>query len=339
MPHRSHGRGFTLIELLVVIAVISVLIALLLPAVQAAREAARRIQCTNNLKQLGLALHDYESLAGVLPPSVVVAKSGSVFWSNGWSVHGRLLPLIEQGIIFNSVNFTFSYSMPDNTTVSRLSLSSFICPSEIRPEPKTTATSQFGVVNYNWNMGDWYVWGGLGAGAGNRGAFGVNRSRRWAEFTDGLSNTLVASEVKSYQAVLTNCDLSTVFEPGSIPSPAADPYVAVPEYRSGNCKLRTTAHAEWVDGQAIETGFTTSWAPNRTILGGAASLDVDIVSHGEKSGGPTYAAITARSYHPGGVNGLFGDGSVRFVKDAINGTTWRALGTVAGGEVVSADSY
>src|SRR5438067_7704658 len=122
-------RGFTLIELLVVIAIMAVLIALLLPAVQAAREAARRIQCTNNLKQLGLALHNYESIAGALPPSVVVAKSGSTFWSNGWSIHGRVLPFMEQGTAFNSINFSFSYSIPDNTTVSRLSLSSFLCPS------------------------------------------------------------------------------------------------------------------------------------------------------------------------------------------------------------------
>src|SRR5262249_6307411 len=150
-------------------------------------------------------------------------------------VHGRVLPFLEQGTIFNSINFTFSYSIPENTTVSRLSLSSFLCPSGIRPEAKTTGTGQFGVANYNWNMGDWCVWGGLGLGAGNRGAFGATRSRRWAEFTDGLSNTIVAAEVKTYQAVLTNCDLPTVFEPGSIPSPAVDPYVAVPEYRSGNC--------------------------------------------------------------------------------------------------------
>src|SRR3954469_22328427 len=106
----SRSRGFTLIELLVVIAIIAVLIAMLLPAVQAAREAARRIQCTNNLKQLGLALHNYESVAGALPPSLVVAKRGTSFWSNGWSVNGRVLPFMEQGSAFNSINFTLAYS-------------------------------------------------------------------------------------------------------------------------------------------------------------------------------------------------------------------------------------
>jgi prepilin-type N-terminal cleavage/methylation domain-containing protein/prepilin-type processing-associated H-X9-DG protein len=336
---QRRARGFTLIELLVVIAIIAVLIALLLPAVQAAREAARRIQCTNNLKQLGLALHNYESTSGALPPSIVAAKYGATFWTNGWSINGRILPYLEQSSAFNSINFTGSYGLPDNSTVCQLSIAGFVCPSEVRPTPKPTSTGgQYGVSNYNWNMGDWFIWGGIG-GSGNRGAFGANRSRRLAEFTDGLSNSILGSEVKTYQAVLSNCDLSTVSEPNSIPAATADPYSAAPEYRSGSCTLKTSAHAEWVDGQALETGFTTAWPPNKVILGGPTSVDVDLVGRGEKTGGPTYGAITSRSYHPGGVNSLFGDGSVRFIKSSINGTTWRALGSVQSGEVLSADSY
>src|SRR5881227_1395282 len=104
---RNRRRGFTLIELLVVIAIIGVLIALLLPAVQAAREAARRIQCTNNLKQLGIGLHNYENAHGALPPSMVMAGSGTtVAWSNGWSAHGRLLPYLEQYAAYGALNFT-----------------------------------------------------------------------------------------------------------------------------------------------------------------------------------------------------------------------------------------
>ncbi len=332
-------RGFSLIELLVVIAIIAVLIALLLPAVQAAREAARRIHCTNNMKQIGLALHNYESIAGVLPPSLVVARSGTTFWTNGWSVQGRILPFLEQGTVFNAINFAASYSAPGNTTVSQIVIAGFICPSEVHPEPKETSTEgRYGIINYNVCMGDWFVWGGVG-GAGNRAGFGVNRARRLAEFSDGLSNTVVASEVKAYQAVLSTCDLARVSEPGSIPGPTADPDTAAPEYRAGACTLELNAHTEWVDGQALETGFTTAWTPNKVILGGPTLVDVDLVGRGEKKGGPTYAAINARSYHPGGVNALFGDGSVHFVKSTISGATWRALGSVQGGEVISADAY
>jgi prepilin-type processing-associated H-X9-DG protein len=219
-----------------------------------------------------------------------------------------------------------------------MTIATYICPSEVRPDPKITATGQFGVVNYSFNMGDWYVFGGLGS-AGNRGAFGVNRGRRLAEFADGLSNTVMASEVKTYQGVLSGCTLSSVLEPGSIPPPTADPYAAVPEYRTSSCTFRATAHGEWVDGQALETGFTTAWPPNKVVLGGSPAVEVDLVGRGEKSGGPTYAAIIARSYHSGGVNSLFGDGSVRFIKSTIGGSTWRALGSVQSGEVISADSF
>src|SRR3954463_105130 len=108
----ANRRGFTLIELLVVIAIIAVLIALLLPAVQSAREAARRIQCTNNLKQMGLGLHNYESIAGAFPPSNVVQGTGNtVTWTGGFSVHCRILPFMEQGVAFNALNFVFKHNV------------------------------------------------------------------------------------------------------------------------------------------------------------------------------------------------------------------------------------
>src|SRR4051794_16817704 len=179
------SRGFTLIELLVVIAIISVLIALLLPAVQAAREAARRIQCTNNLKQMGLGLHNYESIAGAFPPSNVLQGTGNtVAWRNGFSVHARILPFMEQGGMFNAINFLFDHRSAQNATVVSLSVSIFTCPSDINGAGQTTFP--FGtarVTSYGVNGGDWFSWNGFG-GPDNRNAFGPNRSRRIAEFTD-----------------------------------------------------------------------------------------------------------------------------------------------------------
>ncbi|MFO0957840.1 MAG: DUF1559 domain-containing protein [Isosphaeraceae bacterium] len=166
-------RGFTLIELLVVIAIIGVLIALLLPAVQQAREAARRIQCTNNLKQLGLALHNYENANGSLPPSQVLVQVGtaSPTWATSWGVSARLAPYMEQGALYNSMNFNLKYSDPVNTTVSYLQVGYLLCPSE----PNRTITiiqdlasgKGFGLSNYGWCEGDWYVYGGA-AGPPNR---------------------------------------------------------------------------------------------------------------------------------------------------------------------------
>ncbi|MDG3005677.1 DUF1559 domain-containing protein [Paludisphaera mucosa] len=336
---RPINRGFTLIELLVVIAIIAVLIALLLPAVQAAREAARRMQCTNNLKQLGLGVHNYESIAGAFPPTCVLRGSGSTvaMWL-GWSVQGRILPLLEQGAMYNAINFDFSGESAVNLTVSTQRVDMFICPSEVDSSP---VPGESGVVGtYGFVMGDWLVWGGF-TGPVNRSAFGPNASRRLAEFRDGLSQTLIASEGKAKQPLLRDCGgLANINRPDSIPPPNAAPMTVAPEYAGGSCQLNR-GHTEWSDGQSHQTGVTTAWPPNFRTPGYSASPrpDLDLVGQREKKGGPTYSAVTARSYHPGGVEGLFGDGSVRFIRDAVNGETWRALGTIASGEVVGGDSY
>jgi prepilin-type N-terminal cleavage/methylation domain-containing protein/prepilin-type processing-associated H-X9-DG protein len=340
---RPPRRGFTLIELLVVIAIIAILIALLLPAVQAAREAARRMQCLNNLKQLGLAMHNYEGTNGAFPPSMCASGTGNnVVWINGWSALARVLPYSEQGPLFNSANFSVWKEDPPNTTTIGMTVSFLVCPSD----PNTSVSSHdyglSGVTNYGVNQGDWFVWGGF-SGPFNRNAFGMNRARRIAEFVDGTSNTLLAAEVKANQPA-SNCrtvPLSKITDPNNVPPPTADPYVVAPDY--GFCPLYLNEfHTEWSDGNAHAAGFTTAWPPNKKIMGNIPEnlgLDLDLNGYNEELGGPSFAAITSRSYHPGGVNALMADGSVKFVKSSVDGLTWRALGTVAGGEVLSDGAY
>jgi prepilin-type N-terminal cleavage/methylation domain-containing protein/prepilin-type processing-associated H-X9-DG protein len=322
--------GFTLIELLVVMAVIAILIALLLPAVQRAREAARRVQCANNLKQIGLALQNYESHASVYPPSSVLAGTGTtVTWLNGWSVHGRILPLLEKSALFNSINYNTSYRDPVNTTVSAEQVTMFLCPSEYNRDLNNAPFGKAGVTNYGFNIGDWYVWGGF-SGPKGRSSFYPNVSRKVTEFVDGTSKTLMAAEVKTYQP-LRRCNRQlAVSDPNNIPSPNADHMTVAPDYGDTTCSLGS-GHGAWSDSNAHETGMTTAWSPNR-FTGAPGIPDLDLESRLLSQGGPTFAAITARSHHTGGVNALFADGTVRFISSSIDAIIWRALGTIAGGE-------
>jgi prepilin-type N-terminal cleavage/methylation domain-containing protein/prepilin-type processing-associated H-X9-DG protein len=347
-------RGFTLIELLVVIAIIAVLIALLLPAVQAAREAARRIQCVNNLKQLGLGLMNYESSNGALPPQQVLQSAATstttatLLWHNSWGVTSRLIPYMEQGPMYNAVNFVDKTSNAANVTVVSSTLNILLCPSEPNTQPFTSGTSTSGVSNYGWCAGDWYVYGGMGnAGAQlTRSAFTVNVSRRLAAITDGLSQTAVASEGKVQTPIAGNCfgsasNGSMLFPPLTNPNIIPDPNASIAIIQSiySSCLQRgVIGHTNWTYANSIYDGFTTALPPNTKVLV-APGIDLDVNTEDENNGGPTYAAVTARSYHPGGVNVLFCDGSVRFIKDSINYQIWRALGTIGSGEVISSDAY
>ena len=212
----DHG-GFTLIELLVVIAIIAVLISLLLPAVQSAREAARRIQCTNNLKQIGLAFMNYESANSCFSPTTILVPAptgGPATWSfeSSWSAFARSSPFMEQGSFYNAINFDLTYSKPPNTTVAITPLPFLYCPSDpgSHIDDGSLGGTGYATTSYGTSDGDWYVWSvnwgtTNSVGPMNRSLFGPNYARRIAQVSDGLSNTMMASEGLIGHAQMRSC--------------------------------------------------------------------------------------------------------------------------------------
>jgi len=345
----TRRRGFTLIELLVVIAIIGVLIALLLPAVQQAREAARRSQCTNNLKQLGLALHNYHDSNACLPPTGEVWSNnipslGWLFGPQNHSMKVRLLPYLEQSTVFNAINFDTSAIWNDTTwdgnnpivvngrepnrTARRTKISTFLCPSDTN-EPGT-GDPQIPSVSYPNNMGlnrynDNWRSDGPSYFQGTDG--GLQQTRTFASIEDGLSNTAMFSEWVQGKGNMGQDGAHMVY---SIPSGVVTFPMGTPD---ANFQLQLVCQQSTTRSWDFKGEV---WMIDHSGRGGAY---YHITGPNRKSCnlGRHDSIVGASSKHPGGVNVGLLDGSVRFVKSTVNIRNWHALGTMAKGELLPSD--
>jgi prepilin-type N-terminal cleavage/methylation domain-containing protein/prepilin-type processing-associated H-X9-DG protein len=353
---RLRRRGFTLIELLVVIAIIAVLIALLLPAVQAAREAARRAQCVNNLKQIALANHNYESSQGSFPMGNAQTNLTKDGFGNapcgatyGWTAFCYILPYVEGSADFNAYNLIWPFynGAPalnhPNWTAGNQTISTFICPSDgsSGPHPPSnwfiptaqnsyaTNRGTFENIIFNWINGAGVAVAGNACGyGGTSGAFGPDQSIKIAQMTDGTSNTFLYGEMSRF-----------------IGDPAGNGYMW------GNTIGWWGDGTFWAGGSRITGGAFVVPAPNvgpdttGAIFSGCFTgnlvVDSDWLQNAAIPGGPcnSLGQWGFRSLHPGGINFAMADGSVKFIKNSVNLTAYRALGTIAGGEIVSSDQY
>jgi prepilin-type N-terminal cleavage/methylation domain-containing protein len=330
LPHKSVRSAFTLIELLVVIAIIGILIALLLPAVQKIREAAARMKCANNMKQIGLALHNYEGTYNTFPPAGIYPVGATA--ADSYSVHARILPFIEQSSLYQLIDLTQPATSQPFVVQQRIAI--YLCPDEVNDHARTDSTPTRYPISYAANVGSWFVYDPT-SGRGGDGAFPMNQGCRATDFRDGMSQTIGFAEVKAYGSYLLNTGV-----PGSLGAPS--PNTPADLLALGGTLKPTVTHTGWTEGQTFQTGFTFVLTPNAQVPynNGGASVDVDYVSSrdGSSATRPSYAAMTSRSYHTGGlVNALLMDGSVRPVQPSISLATWRALGTRDGNDIAGSD--
>jgi len=334
--------GFTLVELLVVIAIIGVLIGLLLPAVQSAREAARRNACQNNLRQLGLAIHNFENSQKFFPPSgTEVFVSGTQ--QSPWSGQALMLPYLEGDTLFKKIDFSLPYSNATNKSlfppngVAATRVDVLVCPGETKATPVLDGNNapQYFPLNYGMNVGQYLV---LNASSGSKieggGAFAPFARLRPATYVDGLSKTLALAEVKAKTP--RSQDIASM--PATAPTAPAD---AGGLAGSGTFGAES-GHTEWVCGRTLHVGFTTTFTPNAVVPythSDGKEYDVDVCGprEGTSPTAVTRAIVTSRSHHRDLVNIAMMDGSVRSIASAIDLTTWQALGSRAGGEIIGRD--
>jgi prepilin-type N-terminal cleavage/methylation domain-containing protein/prepilin-type processing-associated H-X9-DG protein len=350
---RDDRRGFTLIELLVVIAIIAVLIALLLPAVQSAREAARRAQCINNLKQIGLGLHNYHSSTNTFPlvgAVVPYAVGATTYWSD-WSAQAMLLPYVEQGPLYNACNFSWAPEWANNqgyltnSTVYLTKINNFLCPSDspaggngfINSYAASTGTSTIGYPTGGGN-------GGSPSGSSS-GVFAYQANYSIAAINDGSSNTIAFSEwivnnptgKAPGRATQAGGLQATGYADVTLLSNA----FSVVQSDIALCNTAWNSNVRgngpgitWATGAMGYTLFNTIIPPN-----GGGQIQWAACRNGCCAQSQHADYNNAASKHPGGVNGLMADGSARFIKNSIAWATWWALGTRDGGETISSDSY
>ncbi len=336
----SPRAGFTLIEVLVVIAIIGILIALLLPAVQAAREAARRMQCKNNLKQMALAMQNYQSAVGVYPPSICLPVGTVVGTSGDWSAQARILPYLEQGALYGHMDFSITYEQVflDGKPISTVRIPTYLCPSEIHDQLRLDPAGNpfHWPLNYVFNLGIWFVWNPQ-TNQGGEGATYPNSCLGPEAFTDGLSNTLCLSEALAYTPYYRNTTTATSMVPSSPADVAA--LCTGGQAKMGPTVNDNTGHTEWVDGRASHVGFTTIFTPNTAIpfvySGQTFNIDFSSQKEGASITNPTFAAMPARSHHSGIVQAAMMDGSVHTVSNTIDLQVWRALSTRNRNDVAS----
>ena len=328
----SRRRGFTLIELLVVIAIIAILIGLLVPAVQKVRDAAARIQCLANMRQIGIALHNYHDTHKSFPPASTFGPN----IADPWSVHARILPFIEQDNLHRQINLAGAFAAHPLVTPQRVAL--YVCPKELKDQEQVAGGVKHWPTTYGVNHGTWLIFDPTTGRAGD-GAFTVLRGTRMTDFTDGTSNTLAMAEVRPG---LNYFQDSTKPGPNSGPPGNSD---TVQDWK-GNYQTGLS-HTQWVNGRVLQTGFTTTFRPNTFVRHDVPVYDsfgsiidykqYDInytsMQEGTSSSVITYAVAPARSYHGNTVHVLLTDGSTRSVADSVTLPTWQALGTRAGGEV------